>query len=371
MGSDHPAAESGSTGPEGRRRSSPRWGILLVVLALGVGVGALVGCCCARPGAGPVAAETAREPRLDTSKTVPPSVTSDTTTLLEMRNVHFRLNDALALEIHRLSGEMVPRGRSYVYFDDPSGYVIRMRSAEVGLTPESLQALLSRYVFGYEGAPLRVTRIAIEDSLLVQEGVLHKGVDIPFRMKARPSITEHGLIRLHPVSMAICGIPGQGLMDALGIELEDLLDLGGAEGVYVQGNDLLMEAQRVLPPPAIRARLVGVSVTPDELVQTFEADPAGPPIRPAPEPPRPDAENYMFYHGGTLRFGDLMLLGSELQIVDADPGDPFDFHQVRYRPQLLAGYSEATPSLGQVTHMPDYDDVAPSVEPGEELEPGG
>ena len=88
--------------------------------------------------------------------------------------------------------------------------------------------------------------------------------------------------------MEICRIPGKGLMDALGIELADLLDLSGAEGVYVEGNDLLLEAQRILPPPAIRGRLTGLRVTPDELVQTFAADPFEPRVRPAREPPRRD-----------------------------------------------------------------------------------
>ena len=70
---------------------------------------------------------------------------------------------------------------------------------------------------------------------------------------------------------------------------------------------------------------------------------------------------------GTLRFGDLMLLGSELQIVDVDPSDPFDFNQGNFAPQLRAGYSQATASLGQVTRMPDFDDVGETVEPDENL----
>lgn len=48
---------------------------------------------------------------------------------------------------------------------------------------------------------------------------------------------------------------------------------------------------------------------------------------------------------------------------------PFDFYQDGYRPQLIAGYSEATSSLGQVTHMPDYADVGQEVEPEEKLSP--
>ncbi len=98
----------------------------LSVLVLALITGFLVGCCCAHaPPAPPGPAQAAS---FDTTKAVPSSVVSDTITLIEMRNVHFRLSGDLALEIHRLSGAMIPQGRSYVYFDDPSGYVIRVQS---------------------------------------------------------------------------------------------------------------------------------------------------------------------------------------------------------------------------------------------------
>jgi hypothetical protein len=343
-------------------------GVAAGLLTIALVGGTLLGCCCTRAPASIVGSDT-RTASLDTTKTVPASVVSDTTTLIEMSNVHFRIDEALALEVHRLSGEMIPQGRSYVYFDDPEGYVIRIRSAEVGLRPEDLRVLLSRYVFDYPDAPLTISRIAIEDSLLVQEGVLHKVVDIPFEMKASVSVTPEGLIRLHPESMRICDLPGKGLMEALDVHLSDLMDLSGAEGVRVEENDLLLDPQRVLPPPAIAGRLVALRLTQDELVQTLAPEPGDPPIRPAPSPPLPET-NYMFFQGGTLRFGDLVLLGSELQIADADPSDPFDFYQDRYRPQFLAGYSEATQSLGQITHMPDYADVGEEVEPADMVAPG-
>lgn len=332
--------------------------VAILFVALAFVSGTFIGCCCSRPPPGLYSSASVPETApLDTTKTVPQSVVNDESTLIEMRNVHFRIDRSLALEIHHLSGEMLPIGRSYVYFDDAAGYSIQIRSAEVGLRPDDLQTLLTQYVFNYPDAPLEIFRIAIEDSLLVQEGILHKVVDIPFEIKALPSLTPEGLIRLHPVSMKICSIPGKGLMEALGIELADLLDLSGADGVTVEGNDLLLDPQRILPPPAINGRLASLRLTRDELIQTIEADPEAAPIRAAPTPPMLDAPNYMFFHGGTLRFGSLVLLGSELQIVDDDPSDPFDFYQDGYQPQLLAGYSEATASLGQVTHMPDFADV--------------
>lgn len=312
-------------------------------------------------------AEGPRTASLDTSQVVPPGLVSDSTTLVEMQNVHYRIDPDLSLEIHRLSGEMVPQGRSYVYFDDPSGYVIRIRSAEVGMHPEALRLLLGRYVFNYDDAPVTIDEITIEDSLLVQKGTLHKLVGIPFEMKSVLSVTPDGLIRIRRRSMDTFGIPVKGVMKFLGLELDELIDLSGAEGVRAENNDLLLDAQRVLPPPAIRGRVTAVRLTKDEIVQTIEPNSAAAPMRPAPRPPAPEAENYMFFQGGTIRFGDLVLLGSELQLIDADPADPFDFFQDDYGPQLRAGYSRATASLGQMTFMPDYADVGTEVEPDEVL----
>jgi hypothetical protein len=43
--------------------------------------------------------------------------------------------------------------------------------------------------------------------------------------------------------------------------------------------------------------------------------------------PRPTvaARNYMYYRGGTLRFGRLTMSDTDMQLIDADPTDPLDF----------------------------------------------
>ena len=46
--------------------------------------------------------------------------------------------------------------------------------------------------------------------------------------------------------------------------------------------------------------------------------------------------------------------GTELQIVDADPRDPFDFFLDHYNEQLVAGYSKNLPDKGLIVHMPDF-----------------
>ncbi len=45
---------------------------------------------------------------------------------------------------------------------------------------------------------------------------------------------------------------------------------------------------------------------------------------------------------------------TDLEIVDADPRDPFDFFLDHYNEQLVAGYDENLPDKGLLVHMPDY-----------------
>ena len=84
---------------------------------------------------------------------------------------------------------------------------------------------------------------------------------------------------------------------------------------------------------------------------------ASPPPRPATLP-LPRARNYLYFFGGSIRFGKLTMSDADMQLIDADPRDPFDFFPARYEAQLLAGYSRNTPRKGLQVFMPDYARVA-------------
>jgi hypothetical protein len=61
----------------------------------------------------------------------------------------------------------------------------------------------------------------------------------------------------------------------------------------------------------------------------------------------------MYFHGGTLRFGKLTMSDTDLEIVDADPSNPFDYSLDRYQDHLVAGHSNTTPVDGLIVVMPD------------------
>jgi hypothetical protein len=105
---------------------------------------------------------------------------------------------------------------------------------------------------------------------------------------------------------------------------------------------------KIVPPPRIDGRLQAVRIEQGVLVQVF-----GPGQKPPLRPPRPNG-NYMYYRGGTLRFGKLTMDDADLELIDRDPRDPFDFFQEKYLSQLVAGYSKTTPQRGLTVVMPDY-----------------
>lgn len=279
------------------------------------------------------------------------SATAETVTRVAMRDVDFYVDPAVVLHIHRLHGTMTSRVPGPIVFDDKRSFTIHIASAEVGLTGQDLSALLNRYVFAYRGAPLSHLSIATDGDEILQRGTLHKGVDIPFEIRARIDVTPDGLIRMHPTRTRILGVNGDRLMKALGLSLERLVDLRGARGASVHGNDILLDAARVLPPPAIDGRITGVRVVGSEIVQTFGD--ATHDDAPALVPPDTVAPGYMYYRGGTLRFGRLLMLDADMEIVSLDGSRPFAFDLDRYEAQLVAGYSRTLATQGLEVYMRD------------------
>ncbi len=272
---------------------------------------------------------------------------------VEMRNVHMIVDLDVVLEVRSLRGELEPTEQGAPpWFDDPRSFRIRIAEGETAISPASLSALLNRYVFSYPGAPLADLEVGIEDGRLRQRGVLKKKVEVDFDLRAKLSVTAEGLLRLRPEKVRAAGIPVKKVMDLFDIELAELITGRPERGFRVEGDDLLLDPARLLPPPAVEGRVGAATLEPDRIVLTFVpgGEDSGRRLRPA----LPEARNYMFFRSGRLRFGKLTMDDTDLQIVDADPDDPFAFFLERYLGQLVAGHSNTMADKGLVAVMPDY-----------------
>jgi hypothetical protein len=292
----------------------------------------------------------ARAPVTNVPSDILPAVAPPTQ--VAMRNVNFYVTPTAALRIRSLRGEMRSLRGGIVVFDDKNSFAIHVTNAEVGLNGNDLSSLMNNVVFAYRGAPLKRMKVHTDGTHLVQSGIMHKIVDIPFEMTSEVSATPDGLIRLHPVKTRILGIDGNGLMRAFGLSLQKILDLKKAKGVTVVGNDLYLNPSRLLPPPAFEGALTGVRIEGDELVQTFGTPPAS--SLPVPDA---NAPAYMYYKGGTLRFGKLLMLDAEMQIVSLHPRGFFGFDLDRYKSQLVAGYSKTLEDSGLEVYMASIETV--------------
>jgi hypothetical protein len=273
-----------------------------------------------------------------------------------MRNVNLHIGRGIELRIDDLSGRMLSRvsGKPPV-FDDLESYVLDIDAARVSMTAESLTNLMNNYVFAYPGAPFTHLKFAIENGELMQSGTLRKGIGIPFTMHATVSATKDGRIRLHPTAMKAAGVIPKRLLDFLGLTLDRMITLKPGSPITIDGDDLLLDPERLLPPPRIRGHLTNVAIDKGQLVECFgDVDPG----RHGLAPPDRRASNYLYFRGGTLRFGKLTMEDADLLLMDADPKGPFDFSPEKYNDQLVAGYSKNTPTHGLIVYMPTLNDVA-------------
>jgi hypothetical protein len=285
-----------------------------------------------------------------------PTPSAMTPVQIEMKNVHLHLAAGIVLKVRQLRGEMVSKvaGKGPV-FDNQRSYVLRVFSGDASMDMASLTNLMNHYAFGWEDAPIKDIEMSVDEGRLKQKGKMKKGVWLPFSMKASVSATADGRMRLHTESVKALGIPATKLLDLFDLTLDKLLTIEKGHGMEVKDDDVIISPGRVLPPPELQGRLSKVEIVGQELHQVFSS----PESRTAAvlTPPDPKVRNYIYFSGSSITFGKLTMAGSDLQLIDADDRDAFDFYPSNYNAQLVAGYSKNTPDKGLKTYMPDFNDL--------------
>jgi hypothetical protein len=271
---------------------------------------------------------------------------------VDMRNVDLHMTPDITLHVRSLRGRFVPtRAGGVANLDDSDSYVVAVDAGETAIDEASLNALMTEHVFArgpdHGKPPIKDLQITLEDGVLKQKGKLDKKIDIPFSVKGAVEPTPDGKIRVHAKSIKSLGLPVKGLMKVLGIEMDDMLKVEPGHGLTVDDNDFIIDPQTMLPPPHLRGRVTAVRIEGNEIIQVFGDAPAS----------RSKGRNHIYWRGGSLRFGKLTMRDTDLELIDQDQADAFDFSVARYNDMLVAGYSKNTKHLGLKTYMPDYDDL--------------
>jgi len=274
---------------------------------------------------------------------------------VEMSNVDLHVATDVTLHVRHLRGRFVPVARQMPYLDDTHSYLVAIDTGEISLDVTSLNALLA-HSLGGDGSNLDNLRVSFEtDGTLAQRGVIDSKVNVPFSAKAVISTTPDGRIRVSSQSVRSLGIPVGPVMNLFGMKLDDLVRIAPGRGIVTDGNDLLLDPGRLISAPSIQGRMTAVRIERNQLIQTFGTGVGGPIAG------RPLSRNHIYWRGGQLSFGKLTMTDTDLELVDMDPEDPFDFSVSDWDAQLVAGYSKTLPNKGLTAHMPDYNDIRPSA----------
>lgn len=272
---------------------------------------------------------------------------------VEMANVDLHVASDVTLHVNRLRGSFVPVQRDIPYLDDKKSYSVAVDSGEVAIDLTSLNVLLAR-AMGDGKSNVDKLRVSIKDGQLQQKGVIDSAINVPFTAVSNISVTPDGRIRVSTESVRGFGVPLKPVLKLFRVQMDDLVKVKKGSGVETDGNDLIIDPSRLIPAPSIRGRLTAVRIQGQQLVQTFGTAP-GPPLA-----SQALAPNHIYWRGGQLAFGKLTMTDTDLELVDMDPKDPFDFSVDGWNAQLVAGYSRTMPDRGLKAFMPDYNDLSHS-----------
>jgi hypothetical protein len=286
------------------------------------------------------------------SATAPVRPPVPTAVRMQVQNSQFHVLDNVLLTVVRLDAWMIPKLGQIVVLDKKTSFVLQIISGETQLKASDLTALLNEYLFPHAQAPIKNMTVSFEDGLVVMKGQLHKVVDVPFAGKAAVSIADDSDIRLRFTDIKVAGVLKKGFLDALGIKLSSVAQPGKQSRFHLEGDDIILPIAALFPPPRVAGKLTSVRIEGDSLVQVFG------PTDAALKPPPEAAKNYIYFRGGRMKFGKLTMDDVDLELVDKDPSNEFDFSLDHYYQQLQAGYSKMTPGQGLVVYVPDYSAVA-------------
>jgi len=271
----------------------------------------------------------------------------------QMRNVMYHFSQSVAVHIKSLDGDLVPADESgYPVFDNKDSFRVLISSAEITITGTDLANDLNSYVFARGNAPLKGISIAVEKDHLKIKGRLHEVGVIPIETDGELSPTPDGKILLHAAKVKALHVPVKKIMSVFGVELADLIKNGKVPGVESGEDDLILDPALVFPPPHMQGKVTAIHLESQNILLTFGEN------KPAKNL---QTGNYMSYRGNRLAFGKLLMSDTDMNLIDMDSSDPFDFYLDRYKEQLTAGYTKITPTSGLRVFMRDFNKLDKSA----------
>jgi hypothetical protein len=287
----------------------------------------------------------------DAQKTGAPTA-GESAVRMSMRNVDFHLTDTIVVHIANLEGKLAPDHGLIPVFDDKQSFHLEVDSASIQVSTQALSNDLNDYVFAKPDAPLKNLVVTTQGNELILKGILASKGGIPFETDGTMEATPSGQIRVHTLKVKALHLPVKGLMDILGLDTANLIDTKKLTGIATDKDDLILDPQQILPPPKMHGHLTDIKIENGALWLVFasvdQKERRGAISLPC------SARNFEYFKGGSVRFGKITMSDTDLELMDSDPSDPFDFSIDHYMEQLVAGYSKMTRQGALCVHLPDF-----------------
>jgi hypothetical protein len=214
--------------------------------------------------------------------------------------------------------------------------------------PDDLSNILNSYVFARPHAPLVGISVVISNGQIKIKGKLHDKGDIPFESIATLSPTPDGKVRVHSDKIKALHVPMKGLMDAFGVEVDDLIKTGKIPGIEAEENDLILDLGQILPPPHIEGKVTAIRIEGNAIVGSFGTEEKKPAVK-------LQNANSVSLQGNQLRIGKLTMTDTDIILNDLDPVDPLDLYLDHYKEQLAAGYTKIAANFQVRAFVKDFD----------------
>ncbi len=274
--------------------------------------------------------------------------------LMFARDVDFRVTGDIGFMIHDMAATLSPaRPGQPIVFDDPTSVTINVHRGDVTLDGAKLTAIFDRYLFQYQGSPLRNMKVVPQDggSLRIT-GEMHRGTWVPIVLSGSLSMRNADELVFHPDHVEVAGVGADKLMQAAHVKMADLLTLD-TPIARLDGDDVVMQVAKLTPPPALRMTITridtsaaGVRFTLDDRTVPNIAWPASMPAR------------GMLVQGGDVKFMRSMPMNIDMAITPLDANAPFVLDLYHYREQMAAGYLTFDEAGALDVHLPSYTTLA-------------
>ncbi len=268
------------------------------------------------------------------------------------RNITYRIDEDIVTEMPNLNADV------HVYTPNQpfipaniDDFMVQIHTGEVIIDEKSMSALMNKYVFNYPEAPLSNIEIKAENGRIRHTAKMKKfGLTLTTELSGTLKPNGQGQLVLKPDVIKSNGIPVKGLFDLMGVELTKLINSNEDRGVKIEGNDIIMYPDRMMPPPSLRGFCSGAVVSPGKIKMIFDDGVK----RDLPSPlPEPTAKNYILMWGGNILINNNLALNAKFQMIDDTPEDSMYYYMPVYREQLEAGLTVATTQGEMIAYLGD------------------